>query len=482
MANTAVGQGAVLAFASVGSRVAIILGMPFLTRLYSPADFGVFAFFTAALAIAAVASCWRYDAAIAVSKDLPEAANLSALSALLLLVNCELMLVGVALIGTTLEWWLATPGLAGCLWLLPPTLFAFGCVRIMTAWATREKALGRVAGANAFQPLVLLFQLTAGILSFGAIGLAGGDLAARCSTSSLLAVMNRKAWVNNRSWISWHRMRKAFVRYRRFPQFDLWASLINTTGIYLPIAFLSFSYGAAVVGNFTLSQQVAGLPVLLLGQAVSRVYLSRARQSVDIGAIAENTRRLFRVLTAVAVPYAMLLIVASEDVFVFVFGEMWRNAGLYTCFLAPWLLFVFLASPISPLAQVHERQRNEFLFQTGLLLARTVALSTCFWVSAPLVPIATFGLVSAACWMARLCWLLRLSGNRPSDCAGDLAAVLGYSVPLTAPLVIVKLFRVDEGIVFFVFLALAVPAMFFSIRIVRPLLGLRPAMTHGAEA
>jgi O-antigen/teichoic acid export membrane protein len=273
-----------------------------------------------------------------------------------------------------------------------------------------------------------------------------------------------------------------FIRHRQYPKFFLWASLINTTGMYVPIAFLSFAYSTAAVGSFSLSQRVAGLPMLLLGQAVGRVYLSRARQSVDVGAIAENTRRLFRVLTAVAVPYTMLLIVASEDVFVFIFGEVWRDAGSYACVLAPWLLFLFVASPISPLVQVYERQGNEFLFQCGLLLARIVALSTCFWASAPLVPVATFGLVSAACWMARLCWLLQLSGNRLRDCVGDISDILGYSVLLATPLVIVKLFGLGGEIVFFVFLILGVSALSLSIWIVRPLLGLRLVATHGDEA
>ena len=47
--------------------------------------------------------------------------------------------------------------------------------------------------------------------------------------------------------------------------------------------------------------------------------------------------------------------------FAFVFGAEWREAGILSEIMAPWLMFKFITSPLSTLPIVVEKQRSFFI-------------------------------------------------------------------------------------------------------------------------
>ena len=52
----------------------------------------------------------------------------------------------------------------------------------------------------------------------------------------------------------------------------------------------------------------------------------------------------------------VILSMVGEELFMVVFGERWVDAGRYTQILAPWVFFTFIASPLSTIFLVYERQ------------------------------------------------------------------------------------------------------------------------------
>jgi len=60
--------------------------------------------------------------------------------------------------------------------------------------------------------------------------------------------------------------------------------------------------------------------------------------------------------------FPMLVILAcGPDLFGTVFGEQWREAGVYARFLVPWSFMSTVCSPLTRLFDVTQRQRLDFL-------------------------------------------------------------------------------------------------------------------------
>jgi O-antigen/teichoic acid export membrane protein len=68
-----------------------------------------------------------------------------------------------------------------------------------------------------------------------------------------------------------------------------------------------------------------------------------------------------------------MLLLAGPDVFDFVLGAPWRPAGRYVQYVGLWLFFASVASPLTRLFDVLERQRLDLLM--SLLMFVTLALA-----------------------------------------------------------------------------------------------------------
>nr|MDH4393436.1 polysaccharide biosynthesis protein [Aquabacterium sp.] len=134
----------------------LLLG-PWLTRLYSPAEFGVYHLFAAVAANAAVVACARYEFALPLANDDADAVALRALCQRLLLASTALAAIG----GIA---WAALSGQAWPLW-LPAAVGALGLVSLATLNATRAERFPALAIARVLQHGGgALAQLGAGLL------------------------------------------------------------------------------------------------------------------------------------------------------------------------------------------------------------------------------------------------------------------------------------------------------------------------------
>ena len=71
----------------------------------------------------------------------------------------------------------------------------------------------------------------------------------------------------------------------------------------------------------------------------------------------------------------LLLILISTDLFVFVAGERWLDAGIYTRLLIPWLCVNFISSPLGVLFMVMNIQHIQLIYNIFLFIARVAVIS-----------------------------------------------------------------------------------------------------------
>jgi len=342
---------------------------PVLARIFSPAQFGLFSIYYAFLAIITVISSLRYELAVPLPVEQADAVHLLQV-AFWLSQGWALALYGLGL------------GFPGCLvapleglrpiWGITCLgIASMGMYQAITAWALREQDYLLLAGfrcqQGALQPAS---KLGLGWYGQGS-GLILGDILGRWAANLVLAWRLRGVlfvWPGQAERAGWWRQMR---RYRAFPLVSGISGILNALGLYLPMLLFARLFSADRVGLFGLAQTLIGLPMLLIGQAMTQVYTGQAAGLIRNGdpGLARYLRRTLRRLLLVGAGPVLLVAGFGPAVFTLVFGPKWQGAGEYVRLLTPMYLVQFVASPISGTTNLLEAQGFQLLWDGGRLLA-----------------------------------------------------------------------------------------------------------------
>lgn len=367
----------VVAGGTGAGQIVVLAATPAITRLYSPADFGVLAVYASIVSVVGVAAALRYEIAIPIPSEDNVAANLAALAMFAVLSVSVLVLIAVGMAGDQISNALKVPQLSQFRWLIPVGIAGAGSYQVLTYWAIRRRAMARVARTRFTQSCAQVFvQLgLAGVLP-GPGGLLVGDVAGRAggTTSLLLGALKD----DNRllRGVTPKAMLQAASRYRRFPMISSGSVVLNSLALYLPALALAAFYGPAVAGWFALSQRVIAAPMSLLGRSVAVAYNAQAAAYIrgDRHLLEGFARKVSGQLLLLGLVPIITIAVVSPWAFRLAFGPEWATAGQYTQILAIAYLVHFVAVPISQTLNLLERQDTQLYWDVGRLGLVGVAL------------------------------------------------------------------------------------------------------------
>lgn len=354
-----------------------ILVAPILARIYAPDAFGTTAVFVSITSIIIIISCMRYELAIMLPETDEEAANLVGLSLVIVLVISLLTVVVVWIGKNPLLHWLNAPELAPYLWLIPPTVFVNGLLLILNYWNSRTKRFGRLSIAQVVNSFTTIGgKLGSGLAGFTTTGsLIGASLIGSITTVTTLSA---QTWRNDGQLLSQSitlpQMVTEMKRYRKFPMFNIWAGLLNVVSWQLPVFFLSSFFSTTIVGYYALGNRILRLPMSLIGQSIGQVFYQRASATKDEGELTIIVENVFQQLVKLGMFPSLMLTLIGQDIFTFVFGESWAEAGVYVQILALWTFVWFISSPLSSLFSVLERQEFGLYINILVFISRLLAL------------------------------------------------------------------------------------------------------------
>ena len=356
-----------LAGGVVAQALPLLFG-PWLTRLYTPEQFGQYALFTALAANLAVVACARYDFALPLATGDAEARDLMALCLRVLLAVIALSLLLAALLGAAgvlLHWgW------------LPLAVAAAGAVQWLTMWSTRAERFAALSASRVTQHGGgALAQVAGGVAQLGAAGLVAGPI---------LASLAALAWLRSPAppggwralWKVPGAARLAVARkHRDFPVFNLPHAFAGALSDTLTVALLVAWTGEAGAGFWGLAMRYLKAPASLVGSAVSQALYPQLANASPAAARAA-VRRVMGVLALLALPLVLVLLLAGPALFAFAFGERWREAGELARALAPYIGVHFVASPLAVVTMAWGAQAWALrlaLVGLGLFLAALLA-------------------------------------------------------------------------------------------------------------
>jgi O-antigen/teichoic acid export membrane protein len=327
-----------LAGGALAQALPLLLG-PWLTRLYTPEQYGQYALFAALAANLAVVACARFDYALPLATDDDEARDLMALCLRLLLVATALSLVLAALLGVSGK--LALWG-----W-LPLAVAAAGAVQWLSLWSNRAGRFGALSASRVTQHGGgALAQVAGGVAQLGTVGLVAGPIVAGLAALAWLAKPAPRGGMLALWSVPWAACLAVARKHRDFPLFNMPHAFASALSDTLTVALLVAWTGETGAGFWGLAMRYLKAPATLVGGAVSQALYPRLVEAGPAEARAA-VRRVMAILALLALPIVLLLLVAGPALFAFLFGERWRSAGELARALAPYIGVHFVASPLA---------------------------------------------------------------------------------------------------------------------------------------
>ena len=171
-------------------------------------------------------------------------------------------------------------------------------------------------------------------------------------------------------------------------------------------------FGPTIVGLYSYAITLLLIPMTVFGEAIGQILFQQAAEKRAAGEdLSALVWGVFKRLVPMAVLPSFLLIVISPELFGVALGQRWSESGVYVALLAPLLLTQFLASPLTVLTIVFERQGTALAINClGFVLRCGVLLLGGYFIKDPRITIFLFGLASAFMYASHSAFSLYL-GN-----------------------------------------------------------------------
>ena len=420
----------ILASGTAGAQMLIVLASPLLTRLYTPDDFGALAVYAGILSIITVFGCLRYEIAIPLPKYDTAAYNIMVVCSIILAFFTVIISIVMILWGGALFELLNVGAIQSFSWLIPVGLLFSGIYSILKYWAIRKKRFQDVTMTK-FNQSVAMVMIQVVFFKFGAVVLLLGQAVGK--SAGIIRLMKTISLRDAASSVRLSRLKNLAIRYRNFPLFSTWTGIFNTVGNQLPPLIFAAVFSSGAAGLYALAHRVVAMPASIVGQAVANVFLSSAPQARRDGNLDSLLFKVVLTLALLAFPVGVLMAVKAEFLFSLVFGESWREAGIYAAILTPMLLMGFVTSPVTTLCAVLDKQFAGTIFQFSMMVVRIISIGLGVYLSDPVPALLSFSISSACCYLVFLLWLTSSSGGSAIKLLGILfqAFIISMLVLLT---------------------------------------------------
>jgi len=357
-----------------GAAIAQIINMvlsPVLTRIYTPEEYGLISVFTAILGSLSFVGAFNYDMGIPISEDDEEAINVFILSIIILISSISILSVFLLFLNEEILKLFNASKLMDYSYLIPLGLLLIGLYNICTQWAYRKKNFKAITKTKFSQSILQnLISIGLGLFSFGSLGLLLGRIFGQ---SAGIMTLVFPIWKDERFLLKKVKLKalfKSLKRYKDFPLFTTPRRYLGDITVSLPIIFITSLYGNEVVGLFGLANSVIQLPMNIIGSSVSNVYYAECAELrySNPSNINSLSKKLLKTLVLIGLVPLIILVLFGPQMFSFVFGSQWEEAGQYARLLSLVIFFRFVFKPISNIFDIFEKQRLAFYLNIFRLL------------------------------------------------------------------------------------------------------------------
>lgn len=357
------GNISILMTGTLGAQTVGIASILFLARVYSPADFGNYAFFFAVAGFLSLAGTGSYDQAVYVETTPREAAQ----TAMLAILTTGVVGPAAAALGFAVRGWTAHLGpvvaIPGFLPFLAIGIALGGSANAMVALCCQQGRFGSLAAGRMAQAVTAaVASLGLGLAGFGPLGLVLGFLAGQAVLVIWLAVASH--FLGQTSHSTAANLLARATDNVRFPKFMLPGAILNYASANAITLIGPSFFSIAALGHYNLGQRAAGLPLTVVGSAMSEVFRSSiSPQSSSASEVATLFRAAAIRLAVIGAVLVLPLALFGPLLFSLAFGPEWQEAGLYVQIISPVIFARFVVSPLSAVLALARQQKLDMILQ-----------------------------------------------------------------------------------------------------------------------
>ena len=324
----------ILLSGKAGVYLIALLSQPVLARLYTPAQFGEFAFLNSILAILLVAACGRYEAGIILTKKTKHASRLFQLSQLVLIGYVLILGFLILFAPEPLKQFFVKQGLPPLyLWIIPLMVLFSGYWQIVQSWLIRFQKFSHISSALIFQRLIIFVIAVAAFyfpiienglllsLFFGFLGIF--------IISILIKRQALHAPLKGLKSYAYH--------FRDFPIYSVPTLYLNLFMIHLPVLWITFFYSKENAGTFSLAYTLITVPVQLLHFSLGQIFyqkLAQIKKHLCYSLILEYCR----LYSIILIPAVLIAFFYGKQFTQFILGPDWTETGEMVSTLALLML------------------------------------------------------------------------------------------------------------------------------------------------
>ena len=404
---------------AAGAQAILLIISPVLSRLFTPADFGIFGLFTAISTVLGMVAAGRLEIAIMLPEEDMESRALFRLCLYIALGFSSLIFL-TALFISPIEsvrnsllfeyrYWLA----AG--------IFLQAAIQAWVGLLNRNKKYKSITKAKFLGGFGIAgFSIWLGWLKFGPLGLILGKISGQVIEVFFLNYSFNIFSKENYKGVKLRSPAKPLQnhlfllkKYSAFAKFSTIEGLLNTFFKQIPIFALSV-FSATAAGNYSFAQKIVGAPAGLLATSIGKVFFQNAveKNRINDGSLPRFFRQNLIVLSTLVLPPAIILMLFAPILFEFIFGELWHTSGIYAAWLMPFIAVSFVKAPLSFIVDIKNKLKENLLFEFGFLVITSAAFYLAFTTNDPLFGIRLFSLGNATLGMVQLGWFYWLTDRK----------------------------------------------------------------------
>lgn len=336
----------VLMTGSVGSQIVMVAGLPFLTRLYTPAAFGSFAVVQTFSLILVVFVTFRGEAALNYVKT-PSIALLCvkalAVFGLVGTAAISLLIVALSLSGgaAAFRQFGLEPSL---LFYIPPLTLTAGMSLVLRNWLVRRHRSKAVSIAYGLRgPIFMSGAALGGLLLSGHPGFSGASFllfSQLAADTACLLVASAHFTRSERGYL-WHApvsLAMTTLRAARGSFLALfWSQVITQLSDRLPLIIVNAAFGPAMAGIYSISDRIVAAPYQLISGAVIDIFNRQAGKAWNtFGRFDKLFGLWLKTLLLLSFLPFLLVILVFYNLTPLILGSAWADASLTLCLLTIW--------------------------------------------------------------------------------------------------------------------------------------------------
>lgn len=308
-----------------------LVSQPILARLYSPAQFGEFAFLNSVLAILVIAASGRYETGILLTKKPLHAKRLFQLGQWILVTFTSLLYILLLFIPASLQQAFTGERFSSLyLWLLPLLVFCTGYWGLVQNWLMRFQEYSKVSTTLLIQRLLIFAgALMAAVFPFPGNGLVYGLLLGCFSILVMSYKLQREPLL-----FPFKAIKVYAHHFRELPLYSAPTLFVTLSIHHLPILAISIFFDNHLAGAFSMAYALLMVPLSVLSMSVGQVFYARLAQSPTDRrrSIIQKTSFLY---TLILIPISLIAFFFGEAIITFLLGDEWQQTGEILPWLAP---------------------------------------------------------------------------------------------------------------------------------------------------